>query len=363
MTRDVSLKCQYFTGISPAQVARLRSSPGELARLLAAHPGCGLNRYWQAVPYLIAGRVTGLEEPLRWLTGGGEVLGRNGAGPIRYLAPAQVARLAEVLADEPPEELGHTQYDEAAMDAAGVYPGRWVQDGQDFDQLGTIRELYSYVREFLMARKRDRKGVVIYQKEEVAFAEPDEDEATMPAPKATEPPGSAPVPPERPVGAVVLIGDEGRWYTRADASTHPKATKTLLRDADAATARLGYRHVGDFAAEGTDVLRAYVSGDRTVVAIAYFSDRGLGSWTFLGRLEGGGLVVASDAFTQEVKKVKLFGLSLSTATPADLHASVLERRASLAKSHGAPVLLESSLRAAAHAWDTYGLKFRIGRRR
>ena len=100
-----------------------------------------------------------------------------------------------------------------------------------------------------------------------------------------------------------------------------------------------------------------------MVAIAYFSDLGLGSWTFLGRLEGGALVVASDAFTQEVKKVKLFGLSLSKGKPAALHASVLERRALLAKSHGAPVVLESSLRSAAHAWDSYGLKFRIGRRR
>jgi uncharacterized protein DUF1877 len=359
MARDVSFKYQYLTGISAAQVARLRSSPAELSKFLAKNPGHGLNRYWQAVPYLITGRATSLKEPLRWFTGGGEVLGRNDAGRIRYLSPDKVARLAAALADESPDELGHTHYDEAAMDEAGVYPGRWVQDGEDFDQLGTIRELYSYVRDFLMARKRDRKGVVIYQKEEVAFTE-EEDEATPAAPKAPAPPAPAAA---QAVGAVVLIGDKGRWYTRGDAAAHPKATPNTLRDADAATARLGYRHVGDFAAEGTDVLRAYVSEDGTVVAIAYFSDLGLGSWTFLGRLEGGALVVASDAFTQEVKKVKLFGLSLSKATPAALHASVLERRALLVKSHGAPVVLESSLRSAAHAWDSYGLKFRIGRRR
>jgi len=74
------------------------------------------------------------------------------------------------------------------------------------------------------------------------------------------------------------------------------------------------------------------------------------------------LVVASDAFTQEVKKVKLFGLTLSTAQPAALHASVLERRAGLAKTQGASVVLEASLRSAAHAWDTYGLRFKIGKR-
>lgn len=359
MARDVIFKYQYLTGISAAQVARLRSSPAELSKFLAKNPGLGLNRYWQAIPYLITGRATGLKAPLRWFTGGGEVLGRNDAGPIRYLSPDRVARLADALADEPPDELGHTQYDEPAMDEAGVYPGRWVQDGEDFDQLGTIRELYSYVRDFLVACKRDRKGVVFCQKEEVAFTE-EEHDASSAAPRAPGPPAPAPA---QPVGAVVLIGDEGRWYTRADASAHPKATPKMLRDADAATAKLGYRHVGDFAAEGTDVLRAYVSEDGTVVAIAYFSDLGLGSWTLLGRLEGEALVLASDAFTQEVKKVKLFGLSLSKAKPAALHASVLERRASLAKSHGAPVVLESNLRSAAHAWDSYGLKLRIGRRR
>ena len=358
MARDVKFKCQHFTGTSPDQVERLRSSPGELAEFLARHPGHGLGRYWQAVPYLITGRTTGVKEPLRWLAGGGEVIGRTDAGPVRYLSPARVARLADALAAEPPDELGHTEYDEAAMDAARVYPRRWVRDGEDFDQLGTIRELYSYVREFLIARKADRKGVVIYQTEESAFSEADEGDAARAASKATAAPA-----PERAMGDVIPIGDEGRWYTRADASAHPQATKKLLGDADAATAKLGYRHVGDFAAEGTDVLRAYVSADGTVVAMAYLSDRGLGSWTFLGRLAGGALVVASDAFTQEVKKVKVFGLSLSKGTPADLHASVLERRPALAKSHGAPVVLESSRRSAAHAWDTYGLKSRVGRRR
>jgi len=64
MARDVSFKYQYLTGISAAQVARLRSSPAELSKFLAKNPGHGLNRYWQAVPYLITGRATGLKEPL-----------------------------------------------------------------------------------------------------------------------------------------------------------------------------------------------------------------------------------------------------------------------------------------------------------
>jgi len=108
MARDVIYKCQYVTGASDTQVTRLRSAPAELSTFLKKNPGQGLDRYWHAVPYLIAGRATGLKEPLRWFTGGGEVLGRNDAGPIRYLSPDRVARLAEAVAEEPPDELGHT---------------------------------------------------------------------------------------------------------------------------------------------------------------------------------------------------------------------------------------------------------------
>ena len=61
--------------------------------------------------------------------------------------------------------------------------------------------------------------------------------------------------------------------------------------------------------------------------------------------------------------MKLFGVSLSRTEPAGLHASVVERRAPLAKKHGAPVVLEPSLAAAAGVWDAYGEKYRIGPRR
>ena len=356
MSREVVFQNQYWIGASPEHAARLRSAPEKLSSFLSENSAHGLGRWWQAVPYLITGRAKGVKEPIRWFTAGGVTLGKSDAGPIRWLAPEQVARLAEALADEPPDELGQDHYDEAAMDAAGVYPKRWVRDGESYDQLGTIRELYSYVREFLAARKRDGKGVIVFLKKEVAFTEEEEGEDT--APFTTPAPAG-----ERPVGAVVLIGDEGQWYTRADAAAHPNVARKMLSDADSALAKIGYRHVGDFAIEGADVLRGYVSADGTIVAIAYFSERGLGSWTFLGRLEGGALVVASDAFTQELAKRKLFGLSLAKAGPAELHASVAERRGELAKRHGAPVVLESSLRSAIHAWDTYRVKSRTGRRR
>ena len=356
MSRDVIFRCQYFTGVLESRVANLRSDPVELANFLKENPGPGLDRYWHAVAYLITGQASRLKEPVRWFTGGGEVLGRNDAGEIRYLSPDRVGRLAKVLAKESPDELGHTQYDEQAMDEAGVYPQRWVRDATNYDQLGTIRELYSYVREFLMSCEREQNGVIIYLKEERAFTE-EEDEVTPPTPAA---PAQARV---QPAGEAVLVGAHGKQYMRADACAHPNVTPQMLQEAGAVMQGLGYVHVGDMFGYGTDVMRAYISKDRTVVALAYFSERGLGSWTFLAPLQEGALVVASDAFTQEIKKTKLFGLSLSKSTPAALHASVLERRVALSRSHGGPVILQPNLAAAAAVWDMYGAKSRIGWRR
>jgi hypothetical protein len=356
MSRDVIFKCQHFIRVSDAQVKQLRS-PAALASFVSQSHGAGLGRYWHAVPYLITGAVSGLKEPLAWFMDGGAVIGRNDAGPIRYLSAARVARLAKALDEEPPDELGHTQYDEAAMDAAGVYPRRWVRDGEAFDQLGTIRETYGYVREYLDACRRDRQGVIIFVKDELAFTE-DEDEADAPAPAP-----ASPEPAEESNGEVVLVGADGRQHRRADASAHPNVTERMLRDADATVGQLGYRHIGDLTAYDTDVLRTYMSEDRTTVALAYFSERGLGSWTFLSPLDGGALVVASDAFTQEIKKVKLFGQSLSRGTPAMLHQAVLDRRARLATKHGAPIILEPTLGSTAAVWDSFGEKSRIGPRR
>ncbi len=100
MTRDVVFQYQHFVGVSEAQVTRLRSNPAELSTFLKRHAGQSLGQYWHAVPYLITGQATGVREPLRWFMDGGEILGRNEAGKIRYLSPARVARLAEALDSE-----------------------------------------------------------------------------------------------------------------------------------------------------------------------------------------------------------------------------------------------------------------------
>lgn len=118
----------------------------------------GLGIYWHGVQYLLAGRAQGVRGPLAWFTTGGENVSRTPAGPARYLSPEQVREWAAALAEEPPDELGDGVYDPPAMDRDGVYSGTWVRDAKNTDPLGTMRELYSYLREFVIRQGKARKA-------------------------------------------------------------------------------------------------------------------------------------------------------------------------------------------------------------
>src|SRR5262245_45891124 len=138
------VRCAYFVAVTPAGAERLSSDPSSVRRLReGSREETGLDRYWHGVQYLLAGRAKGIRGPLAWFTTGGEKLGRTPGGVVRYLSPPHVKQLSAVLAEVPPDDLGDDVYDEAAMDAAGVYPANWVRSAQTFDPLGTMRELYA----------------------------------------------------------------------------------------------------------------------------------------------------------------------------------------------------------------------------
>jgi hypothetical protein len=215
-------------------------------------------------------------------------------------------------------------YDEADMDRRGIYPARWVRSG-DNDHLGTIRELYSYVRAMIAAVKK----------------------STNPAP--------------RPAGEVFFTGEPGRAYYRADAAAHPSGKPAALRAVDAAMKRARMRHVGDMITpdDPTDVLRGFVSEDGTVAAILYLSNYGVGGYRFYSRLNDA-LVVSSDAFIVQMTKFGFFADFLQGAEPAKLHDAVIARRKKLEKKYGKPVVLEPALAAVAGAWEEQHIRCRKG---
>src|SRR5262245_13591121 len=255
------LRCAHFVAVTPAGAARLLSDPSAVVSLREGErEETGLDRYWHGVQYLLAaGRARGVRGPLAWFTSGGENVGRTPGGVVRYLSPEQVRQLSTVLAEVEPDDLGDDVYDEAAMDAAGVYPGRWVRSGQTFDPLGTMRELYSYLRTFLARQARAGNGVAIIMTLEPVPDDEEEDgfdeEASAPVPEVSSARAAS-------GGATVLTGAQGRRYDRVEGTPQEELDETF--------ARLGYRPLGDLAIlpvlEGS-VVRTYRANDGAAVAV------------------------------------------------------------------------------------------------
>jgi uncharacterized protein DUF1877 len=347
--RRRDLRHAHFVAVAPARAAQLRRDPTAVTTLReGTREETGLGHYWHGVQYLLAGRAKGVRGPAAWLTTGGEELGRTQGGAVRYVSPDKVKKLSAVLADVEPDDLGDDVYDEAAMDAAGVYPGRWVRSGETFDQLGTMRELYSYLRRFLARQAEAGNGVAIIMTLEPA---PDDDEEETPA---GEPP--APVQSKEPAvpssqGEVLLTGTNGRRYERVEGKPQKALDQTL--------ALLGYCPLGDMAILPVltgGVVRTYRAGDGRAVAACIIGPERVASTTFLALLGKDGVLVVSDAFVLEKVKKRVFATTMSRATPAEMDATLRERRATLEKKYGVAVVMPPDLVSAAKAWEAWWAK-------
>ena len=343
------LRLAHFVAVTPARAAQLRRDPSALTGLRdGAREETSLGHYWHGVQYLLAGRVTGVRGPAAWLASGGDELGSVPGGPVRYLSPDKVRKLAALFADTEPDDLGDDVYDEAAMDVAGVHPGRWVRRGETFDQLGTMRELYSYVRSFMARQAAAGNGVAIVTTLEPA---PDDEEKETPAAAPPAPPVRSAEPPLSSQGAVLLTGAKGRRYERAEGRPQEALDQTL--------ASLGYRPLGDMAIlpvlEG-GVVRTYRADDGRAVAACIIGPERVASTTFLALLGKDTVLVVSDAFVLEKVKKRVFATTMSRGTPAELDATMRERRAALEKKHGAAVVMPPELVSAAKAWEAWWAK-------
>jgi len=353
------LKHAKYVAVTPAAAARLGRDPDYLIKIVtdSKTEETGLGIYWHGVQYLLAGRAQGVRGPLAWFTTGGKKVSRTPAGPVRYLSPEQVREWAAALAEEPPDELGDGVYDLPAMDRDGVYPGTWVRDGENTDPLGTMRELYSYLREFVIRQGKARKGVLVVMTFKAAPVVEDEGEEAGPeggTEAEAEEVEPEPAPKVVPTD-LILEGAEGRLYERAQAP--PPTAATASHDAELAS--LGYQPLGDLRilpllADG--IVRIYRSQDGTVTAAAVIGYGRVASTTFFSLLAKDALVVASDALVIDKTKRRLFSKVVSRGTPAQLDAALRERRAGLEKKFGAPVTPEATLASAAEIWELWSVK-------
>lgn len=234
------------------------------------------------------------------------------------------------------------------MDAAAVYPGRWVRSGETFDPLGTMRELYSYVRTFLAKQAKAKRGVAIVMTLE-PMPDLDEDDGASDRPAASAP-ATTSSPPASP-GAALLSGANGRRYDRLE--------ETPRKALDGSFARVGYRPLGDLAilpVFADSAVRAYRADDGKAVAACVMNGDQAASITLLALLSKGAVLVVSDAFVLEKPKKRVFATMMSKANPAELDATLRKRLAELEKAQGVPLVMSAELASAAKAWEAWWAK-------
>jgi hypothetical protein len=279
--------------------------------------------------------------------GRGREARKHAGGSVRYLSSDEMKKLSTVLADVEPDDLGDDVYDEATMDAAGVYPGRWVRSGETFDQLGTMRELYSNLRSFVARQAKTGNGIAIVM---TLAPAPDDDEEEAPGVGPPSPVRSRERTGPSSEGEVVLAGASGRRYDRIKGKPQKALDETM--------ARLGYRPLGDLGilpVLADSVVRTYRADEGMAVAACVIREDRVASTTFLALLGKDAVLVVSDAFVLEKAKKRVFATMMSTAK-AELDATLRERRALLERKHGAPVVMPSELALAAKAWEAWWAK-------
>lgn len=111
----------------------------------------GLAQAWHGLHYLLTGRAIGGERPLAQALLGGREVGEDlGYGPLRLLAPGEVAAVARALDDLDRADLAR-HYDAAAMEEMRLYPGGWDAPENREWLLEAFDELKAYY-----GRARDR---------------------------------------------------------------------------------------------------------------------------------------------------------------------------------------------------------------
>lgn len=136
------------------------NDPGAGLSVEDAPPALSLEKAWHALHFLLTGSAGPTPTALgSALLGGEETAVDLGYGPVRILAPDDVATVAGALASLTPEVLAG-RYDEAAMEQAGVYPGGWARDAEQSRDwlLGSFEQLRGY---YAQARERGF-GMLLY---------------------------------------------------------------------------------------------------------------------------------------------------------------------------------------------------------
>jgi hypothetical protein len=122
-----------------------------------------LDKAWNALHYLLTGSARDGEGPLAFLLKGGAPIGEDlGHGPARVFQPAEVAAIADALADVSQYKL-LPRFDLKKFEKLEIYPGRWLEVNlrSDYDlgyYFGPLEQLKNVTRR----AKNERLGMIVW---------------------------------------------------------------------------------------------------------------------------------------------------------------------------------------------------------
>jgi hypothetical protein len=173
---DIYRKVCHLCTVEPKDVDRLRGNNASIKSFLAKpRYETDLHFYWHAIHYCLTGSLDKGKEPFCYLLRGGEVLGRNGTGQVRYLTAVEVASFASAIKDIEPKHFGGDRFKPKQLDELGVYPETWSEEGDLAELLEDLREFFLLLHEFLLESAEHQKGALVYFNDEVVASEADDD--------------------------------------------------------------------------------------------------------------------------------------------------------------------------------------------
>lgn len=117
-----------------------------------------LGKAWHGLHFLMCGTEAGAAPPLGdAVLGGSDVGPDHGYGPVRYLTPAEVAAVADAMAQLDNGTI-RSRWNPTAMGDARVYPGLWDQD----DALPWLLDSFQELQEFYSLAASRGSAMLLY---------------------------------------------------------------------------------------------------------------------------------------------------------------------------------------------------------
>lgn len=143
---------------NPARLTAVIYPDDETEEWTARH--LDIDKSWHIIHFLLTGEEWEGEPPLVNAVLGGVTVSDEdvGYGPARYLSPPEVQELSAALRTFSTEDL-LARWNQAAIDAAAIYPEGWANSPEDREYIGSY---FEQLRSFFAKAAEERQVVLVW---------------------------------------------------------------------------------------------------------------------------------------------------------------------------------------------------------